>query len=100
LGEIEKLGAKVITISADSPKSLAAYRQKTGLGVILLSDSNREVITSYGLLHPRGGYEGEDVSRPATLIVDKEGIVRWIRASTNLMVRPDPQEILEILQKL
>ncbi len=90
----------VIAISADSPKSLAVYKQKTGLNIIFLSDSDREVITKYGLLHLKGGYVGEDVSRPATLIVDKESKVRWIRASTNLMVRPDPQEILEILRKL
>ncbi len=94
------MGARVITVSGDSTKALAAYKQKTGLNISLLSDSNREVIAKYGLLHPKGGYTGEDVSRPATLIVDKEGIVRWIRASTNLMVRPDPQEILEILKKL
>jgi peroxiredoxin len=94
------LGAKVITLSADSPKSLSAYKQKTGLNLIFLSDPKREVITRYGLLHPKSGYEGEDVSRPATLIIDKEGTVRWIRASTNLMVRPDPQEILGVLRKL
>lgn len=94
------MGTRVITISADSPKSLAAYKQRTGLNVILLSDSNKEVIAKYGLLHLKGGYVGEDVSRPATLIVDRDGIVRWIQASTNLMVRPDPKGIMEILRKL
>ncbi len=92
------MGAKVITISGDSPESLAAYKQKTNLNLIFLSDPKMEVVTKYGLLHAKGGYKGGDVSRPATLIVNKEGFVRWIRATTNLMVRPDPEEILNVLR--
>lgn len=86
-------------MSADSQQSLAYLKKKLGLDFILLSDDKREVISLYGLVHPKGR-AGQDIARPATFLIDREGVIRWMRIPSNYMVRPDPEEVLSELGKL
>jgi peroxiredoxin len=58
------------------------------------------VARRYGLVHPRGGPNGEDVPRPATVVVDRDGVVRWVAVSNNFQVRPDPAEVLRAVRAL
>jgi peroxiredoxin len=51
-------------------------------------------------VHPRGGPNGEDVPRPATVVVDRDGVVRWVSVSNNFQVRPDPAEVLRAVRAL
>ena len=89
-----------MAVSADSVESLNSFgRDKLDFEVTLLSDSKRQVIESYGLVHP-GGHGGEDIARPATIIVDKDGVVRWIKVAPNFMVRPAPDEVIAALERL
>ena len=46
--EFKNAGITVFGISADSPASHKKFREKYGLPFTLLSDPNKEVITSYG----------------------------------------------------
>ncbi|MFQ5957411.1 MAG: redoxin domain-containing protein, partial [Candidatus Brocadiales bacterium] len=93
-------GAKLVGISTDSIESLKIFkREKLGFDVTLLSDSKRQVISQYGLVHPKG-HGGEDIARPATFIIDKGGVVRWMKVASNFMVRPAPEEVLEALERL
>lgn len=88
-----------MAVSADSPQALASFKKKLGLYFILLSDEKREVISLYGLVHPKGR-AGQDIARPATFLLDKEGVVRWMHIPSNYMVRPDPEEVLRELGEL
>jgi peroxiredoxin len=51
-------------------------------------------------VHSRGGPEGQDVPRPATVVVDREGVVRWFSVSGNYQVRPDPSDVLRAVRAL
>jgi peroxiredoxin len=65
----------------------------------LLSDSDERVIKQYGLLHEKG-YRGGDIARPADLLLDDDGVVRWARFTDNIRVRPHPEEILAEAKRL
>ena len=54
----------------------------------------------YGLVHARGGPSGEDVPRPATIVLDRTGVVRWFSVSTNFQVRPDPADVVRAVRGL
>ena len=54
----------------------------------------------YGLVHAGGGGEGQDVPRPATVVLDRAGVVRWFSVSRNIQVRPDPGEVLRAVRAL
>jgi peroxiredoxin len=51
-------------------------------------------------VHARGGPEGEDVPRPATVVLDRDGVVRWFSVSRNFQVRPDPGDVLRAVRSL
>jgi peroxiredoxin len=94
------LGARLVAVSADSVESLSIFgKDKLGFDVTLLSDSKRQVIRDYGLVHPEG-HGGEDIARPATIIIDKNGVVRWAKVASNFMVRPAPDEVIGALERL
>ena len=56
--------------------------------------------TRYGLIHRHGGPSGEDVPRPATVVLDRDGVVRWLSLSDNFQVRPDPGDVLRAVRAL
>jgi peroxiredoxin len=58
------------------------------------------VTRRFGLVHAGGGAEGQDVPRPATVVLDRAGVVRWFSVSRNIQVRPDPGEVLRAVRAL
>ena len=94
LSRFEAIDTKVLAISVDSPYSHKAWAEKLGLKHTLLSDMKREVCKKYGLY-----LEEKNIAKRATVIVDKQGIVRYVKVQEITTPRDD-QEILEVLTKL
>jgi len=76
LGDFHGLGAEVIGVSPDSPKSHCDFIEKQNLKLILLSDTKRDIIRKYGVwkLKKQYGSEYFGVER-STFLVDPRGIV-------------------------
>ena len=72
--EFTDLGAQVIGISADSPKSHTKFASKYNLPFTLLSDNKNEVRKAFGV---KGSLFGLLPGR-VTYIVDKRGVVQYI----------------------
>ena len=80
LDDFEKNNAVVIGVSPDSPKSHCGFREKHDLKVLLLSDSDHQVIERYGawVLKKMYGREYYGVERNTFLINPKgEMAVIW-----------------------
>jgi peroxiredoxin len=69
-----------------------------GLPFPVVSDLELEATKKYGLVHEKG-MMGKDVPRPTVLLIDKDRVIRWMRAETNIRTRPDPDEIFEQLRQ-
>jgi len=65
----------------------------------LLSDEDEKVIRRYGLIHEKGN-GNEDIARPAVLLLDREGVVRWAKFTDNIRVRVRPEALLEAAKEL
>ena len=65
-----------------------------------LADTDITVTRRLGLVHHRGGADGKDVPRPATIVVDRDGVVRWELFAHNVQVRPDTREVLRAVRAL
>ena len=65
----------------------------------LLSDEDEAVIKRYGLLHAKGNGE-LDISRPANLLLDGQGTIRWATFTDNLRVCVPPEAVLEAAKRL
>ena len=58
---------EIAAISVDSTVDSRKLSEAKGYTFPVLSDPNAEVIRRYGLLHPKGGEDGQDIARPAEL---------------------------------
>jgi peroxiredoxin len=100
LSEAERAGLEIVAISPDPNERSQQVAEGLGLGYRFLSDQDLAVTRRYGLVHPRGGGEGRDVPRPATVVLDRDGVVRWFSVSRNVQVRPDPDDVLRAVRAL
>lgn len=97
----------LLAISVDPPdvsKDFAAKLAVDGHGEItfpLLSDPDHRTIDAYGLHDP--AYDGEKfagIPHPAVYVIDKNGIVVWVKVESNYRERPRNEEIRAALDSL
>ncbi len=90
---------KILAISVDSQDESAALEKQLGLGFPLLSDPDERVIKRYGLLHAKG-HGSSDIARPADLLLDSNGVIRWAMFTDNIRVRARPEAVLQAAERL
>jgi peroxiredoxin len=87
-------------VSVDPGEKSAKLKADLHLGFPLLSDPDEQVIKRYGLVHEKG-YQGEsDISRPADLLLDGDGVIRWAMFTDNIRVSARPEVLLEVAKRL
>lgn len=92
----EGLGAQILGLSVDSVWTHKAFAEKLHIAFPLLADfqPKGEVGRKYGVY-----LEDKGIQSRTTVIVDKAGVVRWIKAN-EIPIVPDTQELLAELKKL
>lgn len=89
-----------MAISADPQPALREHLAKTGWTYTFLSDPKTEVIRRYDLLHAKAGPNGADISRPAEILIDPSGTIRWVDLTEDFRVRTRPETVLEAFDGL
>jgi peroxiredoxin len=89
-----------VAVSVDPPEVTREHLSKTGWTYTFLSDADAAVIRRYGLLHKGAGIDGKDIARPAELLIDPSGTVRWINLTGDFRVRARPEEVLRVFDEL
>jgi peroxiredoxin len=92
--EFEKRGVTVVAISADPVEANAEVVRNLGLQFRVLSDPRLVAIDAYGLRDPGAGMDGRDIARPATFLLEENGVVLWRSLTDNYRIRPRPDDIL------
>lgn len=99
LPQFSDLNAQVYGISVDSPFSLNVYIQQNELTFPLLSDFNREISRSFGVLHDE--LKGlREISKRSVFVLDPEGIVRYRWVSDDPGQMPDLEAVRSALREL
>ena len=88
-----------LAIAGQWPRELRGYAEKNGITFPLLVDKTRGVIKSYGVYHWLS-LEAYNIARPATFIVDKTGIIRYIYIGSHQFDLADPSKVLESLKTI
>ena len=82
----------------DSPAANAAFAKQIGLTFPLLSDMNRKMLKTYGILK---GYNVQDETYEwalrANIIIDKEGIIQFVEEGDSAV---DPNTALTMCTTL
>ncbi len=63
----------------------------------LLADPGNAVINRYGVFNPDGG---RPIPHPTTLVIDKQGVVRWKFIEIDYRIRPTNEDILTAVAEL
>ncbi|ADD08686.1 thioredoxin-dependent thiol peroxidase [Candidatus Aciduliprofundum boonei] len=96
--EFEKLGAVIIGVSKDSPKSHAKFIEKHNLKILLLSDEEHKVLERYGAWGKKKNYGREYYGTiRTTFLIDPEGKI--VKVWRNVRVNGHVEKVLEELKK-
>ena len=87
----------MLGISGDTPFSHAEFHKRHTLPFALLSDVHRRVIQAYNVWD-----EERNVAYRSTVIVDRDGKLRWSQAGDRLMTRSGAEirRVVELVQRL
>ena len=100
--QIANLGAQVVYIAAEKREGLfkpEKFLEKNPVSFPFLLDEDRAVTKAYGLYH-RIGKDAINIAHPATLVIDRQGVVQFIYRCENQQDRAPLEPIFEILKKL
>lgn len=86
----------MIAISVDEQSFAWSMAQTTGAKFQILSDADKKVITSYGILNAA---EHDGIAHPSIFIVDREGKIRFLHVGKDPQDRPSDEIIIEEVKK-
>lgn len=100
IGKYSNANSDVIAISVDSVFTLKKYKEDKQYNFVLLSDFNKEVSDLYGVLYENWILEMKGVSKRAVFIIDKDGIIRFMKVFESANEIPDFKIINNVLDNL
>lgn len=96
--ELASRGIEVVTVCADTSEQIRKGRAKHGLRAVMLADPRLEVTDRYNLRNPKSFAPKPGVivplPIPTTILVDANGIVRWIDQAPDYQQRSHPDRVL------
>jgi alkyl hydroperoxide reductase subunit AhpC len=105
LGELERhheewarRNTRVVVISIEDSDA-ARQTQAQFPHLLVVADAARRLSTVADVIHPQSGPNGRDSAAPATLLVDRQGIVRWQYRPARYLSRLSPDELLAAIDQ-
>lgn len=96
LSDYVAYNATPLAIGGQWPRELRGYAQRNNITYPLLVDKARQVIKNYGVYHWLS-LEAYNIARPATFIIDKFGIIRYMYIGSHQFDLANQTEVLECL---
>ena len=87
-------------VSADHPKTLDAFTKTNNLKHLVLSDFRRQMLPLYGAMVTDEKSPIYRYAKRAYFILDRQGIVRWMKIQENPLDLLKPEEVLQAVKKL
>ena len=103
LGQLERRhedfarrNARVVVSSVDgaddSRKTQADFPH-----LVVLADEGRGLTDAAALIHAHAKPDGGDADAPTTILVDRNGVVRWLYRSPLVVARLSPDDVLQAI---
>ena len=99
LPELQARGARTVTVVAQRPASAAADMREAAYPFPVLADPTREVVKQYGV-YVRANFESINIARPASFVLDPQGVVRFMHLASIQFEFASWDEILKTLDSL
>ena len=82
-----------IVISSVEDQDKAAKTQADFPHLVVLSDHERHLSNAVEVIHQHSGPDGGDTSAPTTILVDRQGQVRWVFRPNLVLERLTPGQL-------
>jgi alkyl hydroperoxide reductase subunit AhpC len=103
LGELERRHEdfarrnwRVVVVSVERPNE-AKQTQADFPHLLVVADHERGLSDAVGLIHSHSGPGGSDTSAPTTILIDRQGVVRWLYRPPSAISRLSPDEVLQAI---
>ena len=118
IGEIQDLGANLISISPQLPEFSRKLINQRNLTFDLLSDPGNNVAKAFGISFPfpedlknlylkfgidlpkHNGDDSWTLPMPARFIIDRDSTIRYAEVDPDYTIRPEPEHTIEALKSL
>ena len=97
---VRSYGVEIYAVSTAPPEVNRALREQLGAGYTFLSDPDRSVLDQLNIDHQTPNPTGKDIPIPTQILVDQEGIIRWIYQPSNYRIRAKPETVITVLKEL
>jgi len=100
--EIDAAGAQLAFIAAEKRDGVwkpGRFLEKHPSSFAFLLDEDRAVTKAYGL-HHAFGHDALNIAHPATLVVDRGGVVRYLYRGDNQNDRAPVEEVLRAAREV
>jgi peroxiredoxin len=87
-------------VSVDPPERSRRLRDRLKSRFTFLSDPEGVLLDQLGIRHRGGRDDGADIAYPTAVLVDGDGIVRWIFQSDTYRERARAEEIFAAIDAL
>jgi len=88
-----------VGVSTDHPNTLDAFTKTNNVKHLLLSDFRRQMLPAYGALVTDEKSPIYRYGKRAYFILDRRGIVRWMKIQDNPLDLLKPDEVLQAVKK-
>ena len=99
IAELNRSSAQVLGVSTDTFFALKAWADAQRLNFPLLSDYNKNVIRSYGVVNP-DMIGLKDIAKRAVFVIDREGVVRHREVLDDARNEPNYDNVKQALASL
>jgi peroxiredoxin len=99
MAELNKASATVLGISVDTFFAQKAWADQQKLNFPLLSDFNKDVIRTYGVVNP-DMIGLKDISKRAVFVIDRSGVVRHREVLDDARNEPSYETVKQTLASL
>jgi peroxiredoxin len=97
--DFEERDARVVAVSLDGPEDAKKTHDRFQ-NLRVVADRDGSLIRPLGFLHEGAhGPSGEETAAPTTVLIDRQGVVRWLYRADRYIERLPPRQLLEAMEK-
>ena len=97
---IAKAGVDLYAVSVDPPAASRRLKKRLDARFTFLSDPEGVLLDRLGIRHRGGRDDGADIAYPTAVLVDGDGVIRWIFQSSSYRERARAEEIFSAIEGL
>ena len=90
--------AHILVVSSDG-RDDAEKTQKDFPHLVVVADEGHNLISTVEIVSQVANPTGKDIAAPTTMLIDNQGMVRWLFRPDRYIVRLSPAELAEAMDK-